>query len=277
MSAIGIGAVSTFNGNISNSGIINASITAINIDNVANFIGSIVNSGTIAGVAGIVLTNVSFAAGGGITNSGTIQGTGGTAIDLSAQTSGITIAQAGGTILGTILFSSHGDTLTGNGTIVGNVAQGNAIFAPTLGGTSALKFVGNLTQGANSNTIIEVSPAAAAQLNVTGTAAVAGALKIVYDPGTYTFRTYDIVHAGAVSGTYATTTSSGQPSGTAQTIAYTSTDVNLILGAPGSSVPGDHDHDRRFWRRGQHRPRRLVRHRQHRLRSSRRTAIRPRL
>jgi len=234
--AFNIANISVFSGNISNSGIINASIAAIKIDNVSTLSGSIVNSGTIAGVAAIVLTNVSFAAGGGITNSGTIQGTGGTAIDLSAQTSGITIAQAGGTILGTILFSSHGDTLTGNGTIVGNVAQGNAIFAPTLGGIGALKFVGNLTQGASSNTIIEVSPTAAAQINVTGTAAVAGALKIVYDPGTYTFRTYDIVHAGAVSGTYATTTSSGQPSGTGQTIAYTSTDVNLILGAPASTV-----------------------------------------
>jgi outer membrane autotransporter protein len=235
--AIRILDVASFAGNIVNSAgatIVSAQNDGIGIFNVAGFSGNISNNGTIMGTRGIVVgtagpsNGVSFT--GAIVNTGTIQGTGGTAIDLSFALGPVTVQQAGGTLLGTILFSSHGDTLSGFGTVVGNITQGNATIAPGLGGNNMLKIAGNLTQGASSTTVIEVSPAAAAQLNVTGTASIAGALKLVYDPGTYSNKTYDIVHAGtALAGTYATTTSINLPANATQSLTYTSNDLNLAL------------------------------------------------
>ncbi|HEX3974008.1 MAG TPA: autotransporter outer membrane beta-barrel domain-containing protein, partial [Stellaceae bacterium] len=80
------------------------------------------------------------------------------------------------------------------------------------------------------NTVIEVSPTAAAQLNITGTVSVAGGLKLVYDPGTYSNKSYGaIVHAGTLTGTYANTTSINLPANATQTLTYTSTDLDLAL------------------------------------------------
>jgi hypothetical protein len=68
--------------------------------------------------------------------------------------------------------------------------------------------------------VIEVSPAAAAQLNVTGTASIAGGLTLVFDPGTYSNKSYTLVHSGALSGGYSGTnfTQNDGASGDIQTI-----------------------------------------------------------
>ena len=77
--------------------------------------------------------------------------------------------------------------------------------------------------------MIDVSPAAAALLQVTGTASIAGGLTVVFDPGTYSNKVYTLVHSGTLSGTCSGATMSGSvPEGT-QTVTYTSTDVDLTL------------------------------------------------
>ena len=121
-----------------------------------------------------------------------------------------------------------GGTLRGHGTITGAVTNtAGGIVAP--GGTiGTLTVSGNYTQGSTSTLSIEVSPTAASKLDVTGTAILAGTLKLVYDPGVYSGTTYDIVHAaGGISGTFGTVTSNAGAAIT-QSLAYTGTDVNLV-------------------------------------------------
>jgi outer membrane autotransporter protein len=221
----------SFAGGITNSGTVTGAFAGIDLYQISTFSGNVVNQagGTIAGTKGIFLGAGTSFVDGAIINAGLIQGTGGTAIDLSQAGGAMTVQQAGGTILGTILFSSHGDTLSGYGTVVGDITQGNATIAPTLGGDNILKIAGNLSQNATSKSVIEVSPAAAAQLQVTGTASIAGGLTLVFDPGTYSNKMYTLVHSGTLSGTYAGTTTSGSVPGGTQTISYTTTDVDLTL------------------------------------------------
>jgi fibronectin-binding autotransporter adhesin len=231
-----IDGVSVFSSGISNSGTISSSHHAISLRNIGSFAG-IANSNLIRGDLGISIGGgVTFVAGAGIVNSGTIQGTSGTAIDLSTATAPVTIAQNGGTLLGKILFSPNGDTLSGNGSIVGNISTGNATIAPSLTGTGALAITGNFTQGPSGTTVIEVNPTTASKLTVSGTASLGGALRIVYDPGTYSARSYDIVHAGTIAGTYATPSGTA-PSGFNQSVSYTSTDVDLVLTSPDNTGP----------------------------------------
>lgn len=126
-----------------------------------------------------------------------------------------------------------GGTLAGHGTVGGNVLNmAGGIVAP--GGTiGTLNVGGNYTQGAGSTLSIEVSPSGASKLNVTGTASLAGTLALVYDPGVYTTRSYDILHAGSVTGTFSTVTGAAVP-GTTQAIDYTGTDVDLALSGTGA-------------------------------------------
>ena len=132
-------------------------------------------------------------------------------------------------IAGNVTVDSSG-TLRGHGTVGGSVTNDlGGIVAP--GGTiGTLTLGGNYTQGSNSTLSIEVSPSAASKLEVAGSATLAGTLKLVYDPGVYSAKTYDIVHAGSISGTFATVTGN-TPSGFKQSLAYTATDVNLSLGS----------------------------------------------
>ena len=115
-------------GGISNSGtIVSAQKVAVSVSDLSTFYGNISNTGTIAGNIGIVIGTVSTFSG-AIVNSGVIIGTGGTAIDVSAAGSAIIIDQNGGSVTGNILLSPNADVvnLTG-GTIAGNiVGQGRA-------------------------------------------------------------------------------------------------------------------------------------------------------
>jgi fibronectin-binding autotransporter adhesin len=124
--------------------------------------------------------------------------------------------------------------LMGHGTIGGSLVNtAGGTVAP--GGTIGTLSVASYTQGASSTLQIEVSPTAASKLAVTGTASLNGTLKLVYDPGVYSATTYDIVHAGTVTGTF-TTVSGNTPNGIGQSIVYSgTTDVDLVL--TGASIP----------------------------------------
>lgn len=133
----------------------------------------------------------------------------------------------GASLAGNVTVDS-GATLAGHGTITGNV--GNSLGGTVSpGGTiGTLSIGGNYTQGSTSTLSIEVSPTAASKLNVTGTASLAGTLALVYDPGVYSKTTYDILHAGSVTGTFSTVSGTA-PSGFAQSLSYSATDVDLSI------------------------------------------------
>lgn len=215
-------------------GTISGAHTGIALNNVSAFAGSITNSGLISGAKGIVITGGSF--GGAIVNYGTITGTGGTAIDVSGSGSDVTIVNDGGTINGTILFSSHDDLLYGYGTINGNLNLGNAVIEPTLATNSGgvLRVTGSYTQTATSLLAVSVNPTANAQLSVGGSASLDGFLRIYYLPGYYTSKTYTLISAGSVTGQFYAVGNSPPPAGTTQTISYTATSVNLTLTGSGT-------------------------------------------
>ena len=137
-------------GGISNSGtIVSAQKVAVSVSDLSTFYGNISNTGTIAGNIGIVIGTVSTFSG-AIVNSGVIIGTGGTAIDVSAAGSAIIIDQNGGSVTGNILLSPNADVvnLTG-GTIAGNIVGQSA---------GTLNFnLGNGTTYTDSNTFTNLS------------------------------------------------------------------------------------------------------------------------
>jgi fibronectin-binding autotransporter adhesin len=140
-----------------------------------------------------------------------------------------TAASPNATLGGSLVTVDTGSTLSGHGTILGSVVNAGGVVAP--GGTiGTLTVGGNYTQGPSSTLSIEVSPAAASKLAVGGAASLNGTLALVYDPGVYSAKTYDIVHAGKVTGTFSTVTGSA-PGGIAQSVLYSPTDVDLVLGA----------------------------------------------
>ncbi|HXE30143.1 MAG TPA: autotransporter domain-containing protein, partial [Stellaceae bacterium] len=125
-------------------------------------------------------------------------------------------------------------TLMGHGTFAGGVTNtAGGTIAP--GGSIGTLTVASYTQGAGSTLQIEVSPSAASKLNVTGAASLNGTLVLIYDPGVYSSATFAIVHAGSITGTFATVNASGSvPTNVSQAVTYTGTDVNLVL--TGSST-----------------------------------------
>lgn len=138
-------------------------------------------------------------------------------------------------VLGGDVQVDAGATLAGHGTVLGDV-DNNGIVSP--GGTiGTLTVGGNYTQASTATLSIEVSPTAASQLNVAGSAALDGALSIQYDPGTYTAKSYTLVSAASVTGKFASVTSTNAAALAPMTpsISYLSDAVDLTLtGAPTS-------------------------------------------
>jgi len=157
--------------------------------------------------------------------------TGGTTVSGGALEIG-DINNPGASVAGDVTVASGG-TLAGHGTVEGdvaNIAGGTVSPGGTIG---TLSIGGNYTQGSSSTLHIEISPTAASKLEVSGSASLAGTLQLVYDPGVYSKASYDILHAGSISGTFATVSGTA-PSGLNQTVSYTSTDVDLALDPSGS-------------------------------------------
>ena len=83
---------------------------------------------------------MAFAAGSGIVNSSNITSSGGVAIDASAATGAVNIAQAAGMIAGAIKLSAHADVLTVSGgaiggNVIGEGSNDTVDFAPGSGNT----------------------------------------------------------------------------------------------------------------------------------------------
>lgn len=189
-------------------------------------------SGTIGGVVGVVFTGT----GASLVNNGTITGTGGVAVQFDAGTNSL-ILDTGSVLNGSIDGGTGAGqiTLTGTGTIantIGNFGTGSALtiangaswnasgnwtiasvtnaglLQPGVAG-SPLKLTGNFAQTPTGTLQVALNAdGTGSQLQVTGAAALAGAVAVV--PSFTTLagsKTYTIVNAtGGVSGTFGSVT-----------------------------------------------------------------------
>lgn len=191
---------------------------------VANFTdrytqpGEIAGSGTLtkAGTGTLILSGISSY-------------TGATAVD-------------GGTLLvnGSIATSSEvtvaaGATLGGSGNLPATVINGGTLSPGNSPGTLTVN--GNLTLNPGSTYLAEIQGAVADRVNVTGTAALAGTLRIVPLGGHYSFNNpYTLLSAtGGRAGTFDTATGFG--AGVTTTVSYTATDVLLTLSPNALTSP----------------------------------------
>jgi hypothetical protein len=138
------------------------------------------------------------------------------------------------TVLDGSVSVTSGATLAGHGTILGNVGVTSAQVAP--GGTvGTLTVQGNYSQDAASALVIEVSPTQASLLHVTGTASLAGSVRLVYDPGIYLSRNYTLVQADGGLSNQTTLTSSGFSGDAALGLASTTDNLELGMVDPEGS------------------------------------------
>jgi T5SS/PEP-CTERM-associated repeat protein/autotransporter-associated beta strand protein len=133
-----------------------------------------------------------------------------------ASFSSVTIGEAG-TIGGTGQLPST--------TVLGTISPGNSPGTLTVNG--------NLTMGPNSTYVAEIQGAVADRINVTGTAALAGTLRLSLLPGANSFGTaYTLLSAqGGLGGTRFGTvdSSTGFGAGIAANVAYTANDLLVTL------------------------------------------------
>jgi len=173
-----------------------------------------------------------------ISGTGTLTqaGTGATILTGTSTYTGATIVDAGTlSVNGSIAQSSsvtvNGGLLGGNGQVPtvlvntgGSIGAGNSVGTLTVNG--------NLTLAAGSTTIAEVQGAVSDRINVTGTAALAGTLRIVPLGGAYLFGTpYTLLSAqGGRNGSFGSVDTTGSfGDGVTTGVAYTATDVQLTL------------------------------------------------
>ncbi len=136
-------------------------------------------------------------------------------------------------IAGAVQVNAAG-TLRGHGIVGGNVMN-QGIVRPG-GSIGTLTIAGNYTQSPGATLMIDVSPTAASQLKVGGTASLAGTLSLLYGPGTYTAKAYRIIDAHAVTGGFTAITGNA-PGGVAPTILAGASGVDLSLAGSGTVTP----------------------------------------
>jgi fibronectin-binding autotransporter adhesin len=146
-----------------------------------------------------------------------------------ASVGGSVLVDAGATLAGygSLGVATSGTTLTNNGTVIPGGASGNAV--------GTLFTAGNYVQGSGGNLLIAVTPAQASQLQVGGTATLAGTITFAYAPGSYVPTTYTVLAAnGAISGRFGTVAEQGAvPTKLTRTVEYiasTPDPVLLVLG-----------------------------------------------
>src|SRR5262249_49600361 len=90
----------------------------------------------------------------------------------------------------------NGATLGGTGTVGNTQINGGGIFAPGSGapGTS-MTVAGNLAFQSGALYLVQINGVSTSFVNVAGTASLAGTVQAVLTPGSYTQKSYDILHA----------------------------------------------------------------------------------
>ena len=132
-----------------------------------------------------------------------------------------------------------GGTLGGNGT-VGNTTINGGALAP--GNSIGLLTVqGNLSFMAASSYMVEVSPANADRVNVTGTAMLGGAtVNASFAAGSYVAKQYTILNAtGGIGGsTFGSVVNTNLPSGFKSSLSYDANNAYLNLALSFIAPPG---------------------------------------
>lgn len=176
-------------------------------------------SGSIAGEGGLAKTGA-----GTFVISGTQSYTGATTVTAGTLVVNGSIASSSGVTVGA------GATLGGSGTVPGTAVTGGTLSPGNSPGTLTVN--GNLTMDAASTYRAEVQGAVADRITVTGTASLAGTLRLVPLGGSYTFNSpYTLLSAaGGRTGTFGTVDQTGTfGDGVTTTVTYTSQEVQLTL------------------------------------------------
>jgi autotransporter-associated beta strand protein len=137
-----------------------------------------------------------------------------------------------GSIGSSAVTVNTGGVLAGTGTVGSTTVAGGTLAPGDAVGTMTIK--GNLSLNSASTYLIGVTPGAADQAAASGTASLAGAAQAVFQAGNYLPKSYVILSAGNVSGTFGSFSTTGLPFGLAAGLSYTATAVYLSL----SSVLG---------------------------------------
>ena len=141
-------------------------------------------------------------------------------------------------MIGDPTINSDG-VLMGTGTVGDSQINAGGTLAPgnTANPTGTLSISGNLAFASGAIYMVQISPTAASMANVSGTATLNGTLSMVFGPGTYLTKSYDLLHAAAVSGTFAAVTATNTPPGLFN-LDYTPTDVFLdLIATIGNGTP----------------------------------------
>jgi len=155
---------------------------------------------------------------------------------------GAVAVEAGSLVVNGSLASATGVTVAAGALIGGSGVVPSLIVNGTLApGNSpgTLTVAGNLTLGSMSTYVAEIQGAIADRVNVTGTASLAGTLRLVALGGTYLFNSpYTLLSAaGGASGTFGTVDTTGSfGAGVTAAVNYTANDVLMTL-SPKALTP----------------------------------------
>ncbi|WP_315786428.1 MULTISPECIES: autotransporter domain-containing protein [unclassified Bradyrhizobium] len=143
-----------------------------------------------------------------------------------------------GSIAGSAVMVNAGGTLGGNGT-VGNTMINGGTLAPG-NSIGVLTVNGSLSFTAASSYMLEISPASADRVNVSGTATLSGAkVNASFAAGSYVAKRYTIVNAsGGISGTFGPVVNSNLPSGFKSSLSYDANNAYLDLALAFIAPPG---------------------------------------
>ncbi len=134
-----------------------------------------------------------------------------------------------GSIANSAVTVNAGGTLGGNGTVGSTMINGGALAPGNSVGLLTVN--GSLTFTAAASYMVEISPAGADRVNVSGTATLAGAtVSVSSAAGGYVAKQSTIVNAGGgITGTFGSVVNSGLPSGFKSSLSYDANNVYLDL------------------------------------------------
>lgn len=231
-----------------NSAMTVASGAILDLAGFSNAVGSLAGAGTVtnSGVAAVLTAGGNNAS---TVFSGTIgDGTGPIALTKTGSGllvlggvnsySGVTLVGGGELrVNGSIASSSSttilsGAILSGSGTLGNTLIQSGAIFAPGSGTPgSAMTIAGNLAFQSGAVYLVQLNPTATTGAIVNGSATLAGSVIASFASGTYLTRSYSILHATSISGSFAAFSTVALPAGFNVDLQTTTTDVLINLTA----------------------------------------------
>ena len=142
--------------------------------------------------------------------------------------------------------SSSGVTVNANGVLFGTGAvSGTAVNSggSLLGGNgtagTSLAISGNLAFQSGAYYLVQLNPATASSVNVSGAATLGGAtVNAVFAPGSYVAKQYTILTAGSLSGTFGALVNTNLPSNFHTTLSYDASHAYLNLALNFAAPPG---------------------------------------